>query len=95
METIQVVIDSKLLRSANAAARRSRQNRSALIREALRGHLSRMKILEMGEPDRKAYERIPAALEGSVGEAGAVRPRGMIRQSPHPEILRSLPAVRK
>jgi metal-responsive CopG/Arc/MetJ family transcriptional regulator len=63
METIQVVIDSKLLRSANVAARRSKQNRSALIREALREHLHRMKIREMEERDRKAYEAVPENKE--------------------------------
>jgi metal-responsive CopG/Arc/MetJ family transcriptional regulator len=36
METIQVVLDSKLLRAADRAARRSRLNRSALVRAALR-----------------------------------------------------------
>jgi metal-responsive CopG/Arc/MetJ family transcriptional regulator len=75
METIQVVIDSKLLRSANAAARRSKQNRSALIREALREHLHRMKIREMEERDRRAYERIPdSAEEWAAWEAEAVWP---------------------
>jgi len=36
METIQVVLDKKLLRAADAAARRTRRNRSALVRDALR-----------------------------------------------------------
>jgi len=39
METIRVVLDSKLLRAAEAAARRAQLSRSALIREALRAHL--------------------------------------------------------
>ena len=36
METIQVVLDSKLLRATETAARRAKLNRSALIREAAR-----------------------------------------------------------
>jgi len=34
METIQVVLDSKLLHATEVAARRTKLNRSALIREA-------------------------------------------------------------
>ena len=41
MQTIQVVLEEKLLRDADRAARRVRVNRSALIREALREHLKR------------------------------------------------------
>ena len=46
METIRVVLDSKLLRAAEAAARRAQLSRSALIREALRAHLKRLEIQE-------------------------------------------------
>ena len=35
METIQVVLDKKLLKAADLAAKRQKVNRSALIREAL------------------------------------------------------------
>ena len=44
METIHVVLDSKLLRAAEVAARRTKLNRSALIREALRAHLKNLEI---------------------------------------------------
>jgi metal-responsive CopG/Arc/MetJ family transcriptional regulator len=39
METIQIVLDKNLLQAADQAARRTKQNRSALVREALRKHL--------------------------------------------------------
>lgn len=56
METIQVVLDAKLLRAAERAARKRRLNRSALIREALRLHLKRLETGELEERDRKGYE---------------------------------------
>lgn len=59
METIQVVLDSKLLRAADRAARRAKLNRSALIRDALREHLKRMAIRELEERDRKGYQIRP------------------------------------
>ena len=56
METIQVVLDSKLLRATEIAARRTKLNRSALIREALRAHLRSLDIRERELRDRKGYE---------------------------------------
>ena len=56
METIQVVLDSKLLRATDVAARRMKSNRSALIREALRTHLKNLAIHERELRDRKGYE---------------------------------------
>jgi metal-responsive CopG/Arc/MetJ family transcriptional regulator len=47
METIQVVLDSKLLQATDRAARRTKLNRSALIREAIRSHLKRLEIREL------------------------------------------------
>jgi metal-responsive CopG/Arc/MetJ family transcriptional regulator len=55
METIPVALNSKLLRATDAAARRSKMNRSALIREALREHLKRLKIRELEYRDRRGY----------------------------------------
>lgn len=59
METIQVVLEETLLRSANRAARRLKQNRSALIRDALREHLRRLHLRELERLEREAYHRIP------------------------------------
>ena len=57
METIQVVLDSRLLKAADIAAKRLQLNRSALIREALQQHLKRLRELELEEPDRRGYQR--------------------------------------
>ena len=59
METIQVVLDAKLLKAADTAARRRKVNRSQLIRQALREHLSRLRILELEERDRRGYQAQP------------------------------------
>jgi metal-responsive CopG/Arc/MetJ family transcriptional regulator len=61
VETIQVVLDAKLLRAADRAARRTKLNRSALIRDALREHLRRLEILALEERDRAGYARLPQA----------------------------------
>jgi len=47
MEIIQVVLDKKLLQTANRAGRQTKQNRSALVRGALREHL-RLLTLDTG-----------------------------------------------
>jgi metal-responsive CopG/Arc/MetJ family transcriptional regulator len=59
METIQVVIDSKLRQTADRLAKRKRVNRSALVREALREYAKRERIREMEERDRRGYEAHP------------------------------------
>ncbi len=61
METIQVVLDSELLRAANGAAKLARVNRSALIREALREHLKRLRTREAEARDRRGYRGRPEA----------------------------------
>ena len=55
METIQVVLDTKLLKAADLAARRQKVNRSALIRQALQEHLKRLRELELEQQDRRGY----------------------------------------
>ena len=57
METVQIVLDEKLLRAADRAARRTKRNRSALVRDALREHLQRLQIRELEERDRAGYAR--------------------------------------
>ena len=59
METIQVVLDSSLLRAADGAAKRARINRSALIRNALREHLRNLRVRELETCDREGYTRRP------------------------------------
>jgi len=75
METVQIVLDKKLLQAADRAARRTKQNRSALVRDALREHLRRLELRAKEECDRRGYLRRPqAADESLVGEAEAVLP---------------------
>jgi metal-responsive CopG/Arc/MetJ family transcriptional regulator len=75
METIQIVLDKKLLQAADQAARRMKQNRSALVREALREHLQRLAVRTREERDRHGYSRRPQASDESlVWEAEAAWP---------------------
>lgn len=63
METIHVVLESRLLKAADRAVRKLKTNRSALMREALRAHLARLDRLERENRDREGYERYPDSLE--------------------------------
>jgi metal-responsive CopG/Arc/MetJ family transcriptional regulator len=55
VETIQVVLDTKLLRATDLAAKRRKVNRSALIRHAIEQHLKRLRELELEGQDRRGY----------------------------------------
>jgi len=75
METIQIVLDKRLLHAADQAARRTKRNRSALIRDALREHLRRLEVQVKEERDREGYSRQPHAPDESlVWEAEAAWP---------------------
>jgi len=75
METIQVVIDEKLLQAVDGAARRLKQNRSALIRDALKLHLRRLQVKRREEQDQRGYTRVPAHDgEAAVWEGAATWP---------------------
>ena len=63
MQTIQVVLDTKLLKAADIAAERQKLNRSALIRQALQQHLNRLRELELEEQDRRGYLAHPQREE--------------------------------
>jgi len=63
METIQVVLDAKLLKDADLAAKRQKINRSALIRHALQEHLKRMRERDFEEQERRAYKSHPQRTE--------------------------------
>jgi metal-responsive CopG/Arc/MetJ family transcriptional regulator len=63
METIQVVLDSKLLRAADIAAKKQRVNRSALIRGALHEHLRRLHTADLEERDRRGYLAQPQCIQ--------------------------------
>ncbi|HEX5282886.1 MAG TPA: ribbon-helix-helix domain-containing protein [Bryocella sp.] len=55
METVQIVLDKKLLQAADRAARRLKRNRSALVRDALRAHLRQLAIGELEQRDRHGH----------------------------------------
>lgn len=59
MQTVQIVLDETLLAAADEAARRAKLNRSALVREALRQYLNRLRVQELERRDREGYERLP------------------------------------
>ena len=63
METVQVVLDSSLLEATDEAARRLKQNRSALVRDALRAHLCKLETQALEEQERAAYEKQPQDIE--------------------------------
>ncbi len=63
MATIQVVLDDALLQIADRFAKQQRVNRSALIREALRAHLKKLRYQELERQERDAYERQPDDLD--------------------------------
>jgi metal-responsive CopG/Arc/MetJ family transcriptional regulator len=75
MQTIQIVLDEKLLSAADIAAKRRKVNRSALIREALWRHLEHLRELELEEQDRRGYLAKPQRKEEfRVWEDAAVWP---------------------
>lgn len=76
METVQIVLDKKLLQATDRAARRTKRNRSALVRDALREHLLRLETLAREERDRLGYSEQKAAMnESGLWEAEAAWPQ--------------------
>lgn len=76
METVQVVLDKKLLQATDRAARRTKRNRSALVRDALREHLRRLETLALEERDHHGYSAHASAVADSrLWEAEAAWPR--------------------
>ena len=67
METIQIVIDKKLLEATDRLVQRRKTSRLALVRDALREHIRRLKILAVEQRDKEGYSAIPE----SAGEADA------------------------
>ena len=54
-----MVLDLKLLRAADKAAKRTGKNRSALVREALRLYLRELEIQDLERREREGYQRYP------------------------------------
>ena len=71
METIQVVLDKKLLQATDKAARRTKRNRSALVRDALREHLRRLEVRAREKRDRQGYTSRPQTSDEPLVWEGA------------------------
>ena len=75
METIQIVLDKDLLKATDQAARRSKLNRSELVRNALRQHLRTLQVRAQEERDREGYAKQPQVRnEADLWEAEAAWP---------------------
>jgi Arc/MetJ-type ribon-helix-helix transcriptional regulator len=57
MEIVQIVLDKKLLQATDQAVKRTKRNRSALVRDALREYLLRLELQAREERDRQGYSR--------------------------------------
>ena len=76
MEIVQIVLDRRLLQATDQAARRTKRNRSALVRDALREHLRSLAVRAKEERDRQGYSKRPhSADESLIWEAQAAWPR--------------------
>lgn len=60
METIQIVLDKRLLNATDRAARQTKRNRSALVRDALREYLERSALRARETRDRHGYAKQPS-----------------------------------
>lgn len=74
METVQIVLDKKLLHATDQAARRTKRNRSELVRDALREHLRRLETSALEKRDRDGYSKEVATSESRLWEAEAAWP---------------------
>src|SRR5258708_4332808 len=54
---VQIVLDKELLEATDKTARRTRRNRSALVRDALRGHLQRLEGTALEGRDGQGYSK--------------------------------------
>ena len=76
MQIVQIVLDKKLLHAADQAAKRTKRNRSALVRDALREHLRRLELRASQERDRQGYSRKSQAdVEARGWESEATWPQ--------------------
>jgi metal-responsive CopG/Arc/MetJ family transcriptional regulator len=66
MSTIQIVLEDELLAALDARVAREDGDRSALIRNAVRDHLRRLRVKDLEVQERLGYERIPDTVEDTV-----------------------------
>jgi len=76
MKPIHVLLDTKLLCAADRAARHSKLNRSALIRDTLREHIRRLDLQAMEKRDRQGYSKTALSDETALWESEAAWPEG-------------------
>jgi metal-responsive CopG/Arc/MetJ family transcriptional regulator len=67
MEIVQIVLDKKLLHAADQAAKLTKRNRSALVRDALREHLRRLELRIREDRDRQGYAQQSQADAETLG----------------------------
>jgi metal-responsive CopG/Arc/MetJ family transcriptional regulator len=66
MESVKISIDKELLQAADGVAKRAKQSRSALVRDAVRAHLRGLEIRASEERERVAYAKHPQSVEESL-----------------------------
>jgi metal-responsive CopG/Arc/MetJ family transcriptional regulator len=59
MKPIQILMEDELLREVDEVAKRSKLDRSKLIREALRRYLAAARVRDWEQSDIEAYRRKP------------------------------------
>ena len=74
MEIVQIAIDKKLLHALDQAARRTKRNRSTLVRDALREYLRRLELRSREARDREGYQSPQSVQESRSWEAEAAWP---------------------
>jgi len=75
METVQIVLDKQLLMATDRAARQTKRNRSAFVREALTAHLRNLELRSKEDRDREGYAKHPQTHEEThLWEAEAAWP---------------------
>ena len=60
---MQTILDTRLLKATDTTAKPQKMSRSAFIRQALREHLKRLHILQLGERERRGYQAQPQRIE--------------------------------
>ncbi len=59
MKTIQITIDEALLKELDQIIKKTKESRSAIIRNAILSYLRQRRITEMEEKHKKGYEKNP------------------------------------
>ncbi len=59
MKTIQITIDEALLKELDQIIKKTKESRSAIIRNAILSYLRQRRITKMEEKHKKGYEKNP------------------------------------